>query len=279
ISSVGRKPLQEDILKLIEIFPVSDSDLATKSTVVPASSNTDKRTLATTLAYFASHDIDTPLHLSPTTDVKNPDKTILAIDENGLGLNFKGNYADARITSVYQTTIASMFNLVLGDGPQNSTSATVPASWTEVAKDNYFAWTMIRKKQESLDSAYQQPMKDLEQTLSGISAATLDDRSNKCVKFVNGNVGEIAGHYFVEKVFGDRGRKEVESIIAHLQSMYTKSFPKYEWLDKTTLQGALTKMATMDVKVGWSVSNPDTGRRMASTIKATCLTPKAGWKT
>ncbi|KAF8989113.1 hypothetical protein BGZ52_000724, partial [Haplosporangium bisporale] len=59
--------------------------------------------------------------------------------------------------------------------------------------------------------------------------------------------------------FGDRGRKEVESIIAHLQSMYTKSFPKYEWLDKTTLQGALTKMATMDVKVGWSVSNPDTG--------------------
>ncbi|KAF9367552.1 Neprilysin-4, partial [Podila verticillata] len=332
ISSVGRKPLQEDILKLVEIFPVSDSDLATKSTVVPASSNTDKRTLATTLAYFASHDIDTPLHLSPTTDVKNPDKTILAIDENGLGLNFKGNYADARITSVYQTTIASMFNLVLGDGPQNSTSATVPASWTEVAKDvyafekslaeigsspeemmdplltynpmnvsqiaalapsvdwpwflekalppgmqvpepltvsskdylsklealfqktspktmqNYFAWTMIRKKQESLDSAYQQPMKDLEQTLSGISAATLDDRSNKCVKFVNGNVGEIAGHYFVEKVFGDRGRKEVESIIAHLQSMYTKSFPKYEWLDKSTLQGALTKMATMDVK-------------------------------
>ncbi|KAF9201962.1 Endothelin-converting enzyme 1 [Podila verticillata] len=238
ISSVGRKPLQEDTLKLVEMFPVSDSALATKSTVVPTSPNTDKRTLATTLAYFVSHDFDTPLNLSPATDVKNPDKTILTISENGLGLDFKGNYADAWITSVYQTTIASMFSL--GDGPQNSTSATVLASWTDVAKDslaeigsspeemmdplltynpmnvsqiaalapsvdwpwllekallpgmqvpepltvsskdylsrleallqktspktmqNYLAWTMIRKNQDSLDSAYQQPMKDLD---------------------------------------------------------------------------------------------------------------------
>ncbi|KAI9241128.1 MAG: hypothetical protein BYD32DRAFT_458246 [Podila humilis] len=204
ISSVGRKPLQEDTLKLVEMFPVSDSALATKSTVVPTSPNTDKRTLATTLAYFVSHDFDIPLSLSPATDVKNPDKTILAISENGLGLDFKGNYADAWITSVYQTTIASMFSL--GDGPQNSTSATVLASWTDVAKDvqiaalspsvdwpwllekallpgmqvpepltvsskdylsrleallqktspktiqNYLAWTMIRKNQDSLDN-------------------------------------------------------------------------------------------------------------------------------
>ncbi|KAF9384017.1 hypothetical protein CPC16_008637 [Podila verticillata] len=135
ISSVGRKPLQEDTLKPVEMFPVSDSALATKSTVVPTSPNTDKRTLATTLAYFVSHDFDTPLSLSPATDVKNPDKTILAISENGLGLDFKGNYAEAWITSVYQTTIASMFSL--GDGPQNSTSATVLASWTDVAKDVY----------------------------------------------------------------------------------------------------------------------------------------------
>ncbi|KAF9009877.1 Neprilysin-4 [Haplosporangium bisporale] len=234
ISSVGRKPLQEDTLKLVEMFPVSDSALATKSTVVPTSPNTHKRTLATTLAYFVSHDFDIPLSLSPATDVKNPDKTILAISENGLGLDFKGNYADAWITSVYQTTIASMFSL--GDGPQNSTSATVLASWTDSlaeigsspeemmdplltynpmnvsqiaalapsvdwpwllekallpgmqvpepltvsSKDylsrleallqktspktmqNYLAWTMIRKNQDSLDSAYQQPMKDLD---------------------------------------------------------------------------------------------------------------------
>ncbi|KAF9310082.1 hypothetical protein BG003_008947, partial [Podila horticola] len=119
IASVGRRPLQEDILKLVEMFPVSDSALATKSAVVPASPNIDKQNLATTLAYF------------------NPDKTILTISENGLGLYYKGNYADVRITSVYQTTIASMFNLILGDGPQNSTSATVPASWTNVAKDVY----------------------------------------------------------------------------------------------------------------------------------------------
>ncbi|KAG0316020.1 hypothetical protein BG000_005021 [Podila horticola] len=333
IASVGRKPLQEDIQKLVEMFPVSDTALATKSAVVPASPNIDKRNLATTLAYFVSQDTETPLRLSPSTDVKNPDKTILTISENGLGLYYKGNYADARITSVYQTTIASMFNLILGDGPQNSTSATVPASWTNVAKDvyafeksladigsspeemmdpilsynpmnvsqiaalvpsvdwpwflakalppgmqvpeplmvtskdylpkleallqktspktiqSYLAWTMIRNKYESLDNAYQQPMKDLDQVLSGVSAATLGDRSNTCVLFVNEKVGEIAGHYFVEKVFGDRGRKEVESIIANLQSTYTKSFPK----------GALSKMATMDVKVGWSVLNPDTG--------------------
>ena len=88
-------------------------------------------------------------------------------------------------------------------------------------------------------------------------AATVSDRSNTCVKFVSRNVGEIAGHYYAQQVFGGNSRKEVESIIANLKNTYTKSFPKYAWLDKTTLQGALTKMAVMGVKVGWSVSNPD----------------------
>ncbi|KAG0013598.1 hypothetical protein BGZ82_002088 [Podila clonocystis] len=342
IASVGRKPLQDDIHKLVQMFPVSDSALPTTSTSVLASSNIDKQNLAITLGYFVGQGLDTPLGLYPSTDVKNPDKTVLVISENGLGLGSKSNYADARITSVYQSTIASMFNLVLGDGPQNSTATTAHTSWTDVAKDiysfeqslaeissspedmmdplltynpmtvsqiaaltpsvdwpvvfekalppgtkvpepltvaskdylpkleallqntspktmqSYLAWVIIRKNQDSLDSVYQKPMKALDQVLSGVSASTIDDRSKTCVSFVNRNVGELPGHYFVQQVFSGDSRKEVESIIANLQNTYTKSFPKYAWLDKKTLQGALTKMAAMGVKVGWSVSDPDT---------------------
>ncbi|KAG0029150.1 hypothetical protein BGZ81_004080 [Podila clonocystis] len=335
IASVGRKPLQDDIHKLVQMFPVSDSALPTTSTSVLSSSNIDKQNLAITLGYFVGQGLDTPLGLYPSTDVKNPDKTVLVIAENGLGLGSKSNYADTRITSVYQTTIASMFSLVLGDGPQNSTTANATTSWTDVAKDiysfeqalaeissspedmmdplltqiaaltpsvdwpvifekalppgtkvpepltvaskdylpkleallqntspktmqSYLAWVMIRKNQDSLDSVYQKPMKALDQVLSGVSASTIDDRSKTCVSFVNRMVGELPGHYFVQQAFSGDSRKEVESIIANLQNTYTKSFPKYAWLDKKTLQGALTKMVAMGVKVGWSVSDPDT---------------------
>ncbi|KAF9319009.1 hypothetical protein BG003_010058 [Podila horticola] len=340
IAGVGRNPLQDDIQKLIQMFPVTDSALVTKSASAPASPYTDKQNLAATLGYFTSQGLDTPVGLYASTDVKNPDKTVLEISEDGLGLDSKSNYADERITSVYQTTIASMFNLILGDGPQNSTVST---SWADVANDvyafekslaeissnpedtmdplqtynpmnvsqiaaltpsidwplflekalppgtkvpepltvssidflpkletllqrtsprtmqSYFAWAMIRKYQGGLDRAYQQPIKNLDQVLNGVSASTVDDRSKICVNFVNRNVGELPGHYFVQQVFSGDSRKEVESIIANLQKTYTKSFPKYAWLDKTTLQGALTKMAAMGVKVGWSVSDPDTG--------------------
>ncbi|KAF9302207.1 hypothetical protein BGZ74_005666 [Mortierella antarctica] len=343
IASVGRKPMQDDIQKLVQMFPVADSALTTKNTSAPAFLTTDKQNLATTLGYFVSQGLDTPLGLYPSTDVKNPEKTVLVVSENGLGLGSKGNYADTRITSVYQSTIANMFNLILGDGPRNSTATTTTStSWTDVAKDvyvfekslaeissnpedmmdplqtynpmnviqiaaatplidwplflekalppgtmvpepltvaskdylpkleallqktssktmqSYLAWTLIRRNQVSLDSVYQQPMKDLDQVLSGVPAGMVDDRSKTCVSFVNRNFGELPGHYFVQQVFSGDSRKEVESIIANLKNTYTKSFPKYAWLDKTTLQGALTKMAVMGVKVGWSVSNPDT---------------------
>ncbi|KAG0085149.1 hypothetical protein BGZ93_000832 [Podila epicladia] len=342
IASVGRKPMQDDIQKLVQMFPVSDSALTTKDTSAPASPTIDKQNLATTLGYFVSQGLDTPLGLYPSTDVKNPEKTVLMIVENGLGLSSKGNYADTRITSVYQSTIASMFNLILGDAPHNSTATTTSTSWTDVAKDvyafekslaeissspedmmdplhtynpmhlsqiaaatpsidwplllekalppstivpepltvaskdylpnleallqktssktiqSYLAWSLIRRNHISLDSVYQQPMKELDQVLSGVPASTVDDRSKNCISFVNRNIGELPGHYFVQQVFSGDSRKEVESIIANLQNTYIKSFPNYAWLDKTTLQGALKKMAAMGVKVGWSVSNPNT---------------------
>ncbi|KAF9373775.1 hypothetical protein CPC16_001660 [Podila verticillata] len=324
IASVGRKPLQDDIQKLVQMFPVSDSALTTNGTSTPAPlpnttawTSTDKQNLATTLGYYVSQGLDTPLGLYPTSDFKNPDKTVLMIFENGLGLGSKGNYADARITSVYQTTITSLFNLILGDGPENTTSITTASSWADVAKDvytfeqslaeissnpadtrdplqaynpmtlsqisaanpsidwplflekamptgtqapepitvaskdylpklegllqktspktiqNFLAWSMIRNYQGNLDSVYQQPIRDLAQVLTG--------------------------HYFIQEVFNGDSRREMESIIANLQSTYTKSFPKYSWLDKATLQGALAKMKAMGVNVGWSVSDPDTG--------------------
>ncbi|KAG0337101.1 hypothetical protein BG000_005831 [Podila horticola] len=124
---------------------------------------------------------------------------------------------------------------------------------------NYFTWSLIRQLAGSLSMTYRQPLRELYAVLSGISAGVVPDRWKTCVGFVNTNLGDMAGQYFVEQAFKGNSRDVVNSLIDSLRATYTKGFPELDWLDTYTKKGANDKMSTIVQLIGFSTESPNVG--------------------
>ncbi|KAG0360773.1 hypothetical protein BG005_010001 [Podila minutissima] len=124
---------------------------------------------------------------------------------------------------------------------------------------NYFTWSLIRQLAGSLSIHYRQPLRELYALMSGISAGVVPDRWKTCVGFVNANLGDMAGQYFVEQAFKGNSRDVVNNLIDSLRATYTKGFPELDWLDEHTKKGANDKMSTIVQLIGFSTESPNVG--------------------
>ncbi|KAF9082327.1 hypothetical protein BGX23_012578 [Mortierella sp. AD031] len=122
---------------------------------------------------------------------------------------------------------------------------------------HYFSWIVTKNLAGNMARPYKQPLIVLNAALSGTSADVKVDRWKTCVGVVNANLGDIAGHYFVQQRFGGNSRTTVMSIIDALQSTYARTFPTLQWLDKNTRDGALDKLKAIVQLVGYSTNSPD----------------------
>lgn len=121
----------------------------------------------------------------------------------------------------------------------------------------FFAWKLIQGRASSLGPEYQQPLRNLNSVLSGSNAAVIPDRWKHCVKVVDGSLGEMIGHYFIQEAFNGDSKAQATSIINSLLKGYGKVIPKLSWLDKATAAGATKKLKAIVALVGYSTTDPD----------------------
>ncbi|CAO3573454.1 unnamed protein product [Mortierella alpina] len=122
---------------------------------------------------------------------------------------------------------------------------------------NYFTWGVIRSLAGNLAPQYRQPLRELNAALSGVSASVTPDRWKHCVAMINGLLGDMAGEPFVETTFKGNSRYQVHDMIESLRSTYLETFPKLNWLDKTTAAGAVNKMKAIVQLIGFSTESPN----------------------
>ncbi|KAF9120737.1 hypothetical protein BGW39_011129 [Mortierella sp. 14UC] len=122
---------------------------------------------------------------------------------------------------------------------------------------NYFTWLLIKNYALNLAKPYSQPITVLSATLNGISPGIMVERWKICINTININLGEAAGHYFILEKFKSNSREAFTKVIESLKATYTKVFPTYNWLDKSTLDNAQKKLKAMEALVGYSTSSPD----------------------
>lgn len=134
---------------------------------------------------------------------------------------------------------------------------TVLKNTTTTTLQHYLSWLTINTFAKSLGEPYQQPLAVLYATLNGMPPNTKVDRWKTCVESASTNVGEIVGHYFVKERFKGNSRQDFTAIIESLRDTYTKALPAYNWFDKTTLEGALKKLAAIEPLVAYSTGSPD----------------------
>ncbi|KAF9154692.1 hypothetical protein BG015_000220 [Linnemannia schmuckeri] len=335
ILKAGRKPLVDEVQKIIQSFPASTS---------PA----NKATLSKTLAQITKlgFRLSTFINLSVGSDSANPLVNVLAVYEDGLGLGTSDDYKDAELVKLYQDTAAAMFQVVFGEEDvakrtQPLAPKDIKKEWVDAAKEvvdfeiqlagiatpindlwdpiksnnprtveqlaaltpsidwpvliqetlpagvknsrpvavssvayltkldailqktsaktlqHYFSWLVIQNLANHLGKPYTQPLDVYNSVISGVSADIKVERWKTCVSVVNRNLGQMAGHYFVEQTFKGNSRKEVMSIMENVLASYGKSFPTLKWLDKTTRDGAIKKLKAIVQLVGYSTDAPD----------------------
>ncbi|KAF9933256.1 hypothetical protein FBU30_006024 [Linnemannia zychae] len=336
ILKVGRKPLVDELQKLIKAFPASDS---------PASKNTLSKMLAlmSKLAYRSQGLVSAQVG----SDINNPLVNTLYINEDGLPLGSAEDYKNAPLVQLYRDTVAAMLQTMLGEEDVANrarplTPKDIKKEWADAAKElvdfeiqlagiatpaddlinpskfnnpltleklqaltpsiidwstylkevlpsgtkysgtfmvssspyltklnalikkipsktlqRYFIWITINNFYGSLAKPYTHPLDDMNSALSGISNSVKKDRWKTCVSVVNGNLGQVAGHYFIEQTFKGNSRKEVIAIVNNVLDSYSKSFPTLNWLDKTTRAGAMKKLKAIVQTMGYSTSQPD----------------------
>ncbi|KAF9118868.1 hypothetical protein BGX30_004243, partial [Mortierella sp. GBA39] len=107
---------------------------------------------------------------------------------------------------------------------------------------NYITWRIISNCAPNLGTPYRQPLHTLSATLSGVSPDTVTPRWKHCVSVINNNLGDMAGHYYIQTAFPGASRASTVSIINSILDSYKKTFPTLTWLDKPTLSGAMEKL-------------------------------------
>ncbi|KAF8950611.1 hypothetical protein BGZ52_001976 [Haplosporangium bisporale] len=273
INKVGRQPVVDEIKKLLTLFPTKGSFLSSSPAIASTTPDTDAgRTtaLAVTIAHMTKLGLDSFTGFGVSTDVKNPSRKVLAVSEGGLGLPSEETLAQiAELTpaidwfTLLEKTLAANTQVpdpIIVSSPGFHTRLQQLLQQTSTTTlQNYFTWSMIRQLSGSLSVAYRQPLRELQAVLSGVAAGVTPDRWKTCVGFVNANLGDMAGQYFVEQAFKGNSRDVVNSLIDSLRATYAKGFPELDWLDDYTKKGASDKMSTIVQLIGFSTESPNVG--------------------
>ncbi|KAF9930645.1 hypothetical protein BGZ67_005710 [Mortierella alpina] len=149
---IGRQPLEVEIRKIVELYPVYESNLHLVRRQLP---DGDRRALSSLLAYNMKNGFSNFFVFDVRSGIEDPSLNIMTLSESGLGLA-RTDYARAEIVKRYEEIIGEMFYNIQGSvGPSPSTNTTraVPEVWASIAKevvDFETALTLIATEAESL---------------------------------------------------------------------------------------------------------------------------------
>ncbi|KAF9345814.1 hypothetical protein BGX34_004444, partial [Mortierella sp. NVP85] len=123
---------------------------------------------------------------------------------------------------------------------------------------SYFVWTMIRNLGKHLAEPFIEPLKALERALSeNEGSGSSGERWEYCVRMVNANLGQMAGHFFVKATFPETSQAMVVEMVGAVRWSFEKNFWQYDWLDQRTRQNALQKLKAITSKIGYSNDSPN----------------------
>jgi putative endopeptidase len=86
-------------------------------------------------------------------------------------------------------------------------------------------------------------------TLNG--AKELRPRWRRGIGEVDGRLGELLGKTYVDRYFSPQSKAIMEELVANLKKAAAKRIQGNSWMEEATKQAALTKLAKMDVMVGY----------------------------
>jgi len=114
----------------------------------------------------------------------------------------------------------------------------------------YLRWHLISNAAPFLSLSFdQENFRFYGTTLTG--AKEQQPRWRRVKDVIDGLLGEALGELFIEKKFSPAAKTRAKEMVDNLIAAYRERIMRLEWMDETTRQAALHKLASFGVKIGY----------------------------
>ena len=182
----------------------------------------------------------------PRVEMRDPDHIYHPLDRAGLARTAPGfpwdayfaelGYPGAGVVNVWQPDYVKAAAEML---------KTVPmADWR-----TYLRWNLLHDAAPALGRRFVDENFRLQQLTTG--AKTLEPRWRRCVRVVDGAMGEALGRSFAKTMLGADGKAAVEGMVDGLLAAMHEDVEAVAWMDRPTRDRALAKLGTFTKKIGY----------------------------
>ena len=113
----------------------------------------------------------------------------------------------------------------------------------------YLRWQLYRQTADQLPKRFVDEKFHWRQALVG--AKTLPPRWKRCVRSVDGGMGEALAQPFVKKTLGDEGKANVVGMVTAIEASMHENLEKLAWMDEPTRKAAFGKLAKIANKIAY----------------------------
>lgn len=131
------------------------------------------------------------------------------------------------------------------------TASTIPvARWKA-----YFKWHLVHAMAPMLTKAFVDENFQWQKTLAGVPA--LPPRWKRCVRRVDGALGEALAQPFVKQTLGTEGKEKTVALVHAIEAAMKTNLEATRWMDPKTKEQAFVKLA----KIANQIAYPDKWRK------------------
>lgn len=114
----------------------------------------------------------------------------------------------------------------------------------------YLKWKIVDTYAADLDSDFEDANFDFyNRTLSGTKE--MKPRWERALRKVNGNIGQLLGHAFVDRHFPEEAKEDVRQMVENLRAVFKERVKNLEWMGEETKLKALEKLDAFNMKIGY----------------------------
>jgi predicted metalloendopeptidase len=113
----------------------------------------------------------------------------------------------------------------------------------------YLKWQLFRSASDELPKAFVDEKFKWTKELKGTK--DLPPRWKRCVRAVDGGMGEALGQTFVKKTLGGEGKEKTVAIIREIEATMHGNLEHLAWMDDPTRKAAFTKLGKVANKVAY----------------------------
>jgi endothelin-converting enzyme len=121
----------------------------------------------------------------------------------------------------------------------------------------YFTWKIIFSYADALGEDVRTPIRRLTSKLIGTNPKSIKPRWDTCLDEVNGDLGFLAGRYYVLDKFGGNAKERADEFVNSIKDVFLERLPKLEWIDQETREKAEEKVDKLIRKVGYPDTSPN----------------------